>query len=133
MNTKTILITGFSLAGLGVALGAFGAHALKEVLGDNGTGIWETGHLYHMLHALGIIAIGLLSLKLKESRLLRSAFFCMLLGIICFSGSLYLLALPGAWSWLGPITPIGGILFIISWILLIIATIKDQSTLVQQK
>ena len=131
MSYKSILFIGFILAALGVILGAFGAHALKDTLGEYGTSIWEKGHLYQMFHALGIVAIGLIGQHQGINKHLGLAFYCMLAGIICFSGSLYLLALDLGWSWLGPITPIGGLFFIISWILLILAVLRNKDTLIQ--
>lgn len=123
---KGSIITGALHGLLAVALGAFGAHALKEVLDDYGTGIWETAVQYQMFHAGALLVIGILmSAKIfGEVKQLKIAMICFNLGILFFSGSLYVLALSGI-GVLGAITPIGGVLFITSWILVIVATLKN--------
>ena len=105
---------------ISVALGAFGAHGLKGIMYLD---IWETGVRYEMYHALGLIAIGILSGILKSSALLSWSGWLMLIGIVLFSGSLYVLSLTKI-SVLGAITPIGGVAFLASWILLAIAAVK---------
>ncbi|PYF04016.1 DUF423 domain-containing protein [Ureibacillus chungkukjangi] len=124
---KGSIISGAIHGFLVVALGAFGAHALESVLDDYSTGIWETAVQYQMFHALAIVAIGILmSPKLFGSiKLLKIAAICMNLGIVFFSGSLYILALSGI-SILGAITPIGGVLFLVGWILIIVTTLKNK-------
>ncbi len=102
------------LSFLAVALGAFGAHALKGTLQANDTTeIWKTAVLYHFLHALALLALGAFPATNKLSPLL------FLAGIVIFSGSLYLLALTNI-RWLGAITPIGGLCFLAGWIWLAI-------------
>jgi uncharacterized membrane protein YgdD (TMEM256/DUF423 family) len=105
-------VAGALLAGLAVALGAFGAHALKAVLAPEALGWWDTAVQYHMWHALGLILIG----ALPRPRLGLPA---ALLGggILLFSGPLYLMALTGE-RWLGAVTPIGGAAMIAGWALL---------------
>lgn len=99
---------------LAVALGAFGAHSLKEVLQTNDTTeVWKTAVLYHFLHALGLLILAILPVT---SRTVAILFVC---GIALFSGSLYLLALTNI-KWLGAITPLGGVSFIAGWLILII-------------
>jgi uncharacterized membrane protein YgdD (TMEM256/DUF423 family) len=94
---------------LGVALGAFGAHGLKTLLATNGTlDIWNKAVFYHLVHAVALVA---LSWHPTEN---RGALTCLFLGILIFSGSLYLLAITNA-KWLGAITPIGGLFFLIGW------------------
>ncbi len=99
-----------------VMLGAFGAHALKSRLDSNATEIYKTAVLYHALHALGLIVLGILSQLTSDPKVSLSAIF-ILFGIILFSGSLYLLSLTGH-KWLGAITPLGGVSFLIGWILI---------------
>ena len=111
MKTQ-ISIAGFLLA-LAVALGAFGAHALTDVLTPERLETWETAVFYHTWNALGVILVALIS-KLFEIRLKRVADL-ILLGILIFSGSLYTLCLTSI-GWFGAITPIGGLFLIIAWI-----------------
>lgn len=97
----------------GVGLGAFGAHALKETLAaSNTTDIWRTAVLYHLVHAAAAFA----AMTSALSERLRPAVLCWLLGTLLFCGSLYGLALGGPRQ-LGPITPLGGVLFIVGWLL----------------
>lgn len=100
---------------IGVSLGAFGAHGLKKFADSHAIDIWQTATLYLFVHALGLLAIGVLHTK-NPNRIDKSAYL-MQGGIIIFSGSLYAMAL-GAPKWLGAITPVGGMLFIIAWLLL---------------
>ena len=104
-----------------VILGAFGAHGLKDVLDDYGHSIYNKAVLYHMFHTMAIMVLGLISQIQPEIQFSLSG-WAFLFGIIIFSGSLYVLAITGIKS-LGMITPIGGLLFIIGWILLIIKTV----------
>ena len=100
---------------LAVALGAFGAHGLKDVLARNQTTvIWEKAVLYHFIHAL------LLLVMAGRRPLHTGPWFCFLAGIVVFSGSLYLLAVTNQ-RWLGAITPLGGLSFIAGWLWLVIA------------
>ena len=113
---KSIIMTGALLAGLAVMLGAFGAHALKAKVSPENLTIFDTAVKYHMYHALGLILIGLLGFHFPV-KLIQIPAYLMMGGILIFSGSLYILVLSGI-RWLGAITPIGGIAFIISWLLL---------------
>ncbi|NTX64856.1 DUF423 domain-containing protein [Myxococcus sp. CA051A] len=113
------LVLGAVNAFLSVAAGAFGAHALKARLPPDLLVIFETGARYHMYHALGLLAVGLLSL-LRPSSLLNGAGWAMLVGIVLFSGSLYALALSGV-RVLGAVTPLGGLGFLAGWALFAIA------------
>ncbi len=100
---------------LAVAFGAFGAHALKSTLEANGLGdAWKTAVLYHFLHAIALLALALVGAGPK------AAWWLLFSGIIIFSGSLYAICLTNA-HWLGPITPIGGLLFFAGWLWLAIA------------
>lgn len=98
-------------AGLAVALGAFGAHGLKPVLllRPEGMETWKTAVLYHMVHT-----VVMLVLALQGSRANRAAWLLLALGTIFFSASLYLLATIG-WKFLGPVTPLGGLLLLAGW------------------
>ncbi|MDQ8193591.1 DUF423 domain-containing protein [Coraliomargarita sp. SDUM461004] len=104
-----------------VMLGAFGAHALQPTLESRGTtAVWKTAVDYQMWHALAL----LLTAHYKSyNRAVLSALWCFSLGVLLFSGSLYWLALGGP-RWLGPITPLGGLLFIAGWASLIYAALK---------
>ena len=118
---KLFLIIGAFNAMLAVALGAFGAHGLEGKLSEKYMDIWDKATAYQMYHALGIIAIAILNGTTKMN--LNTAGWLMTLGIVLFSGSLYLLALTQI-KVLGAITPIGGVLFIAGWVMLMIAAIK---------
>jgi len=100
-----------------VALGAFGAHGLKTKVAPDMLAVWETAVLYHLVHALGLLLIGILCLLMPDLALLRNAGWALLIGTLFFSGSLYLLVLTGVKP-LGMITPIGGVAFLVGWILL---------------
>lgn len=115
--SRTYLLIAAIAAGLAVALGAFGAHSLKNILTPEKLATFQTAVSYHFYHALGLLAISiLLHLFAGERRLIISArFLCG--GIILFSGSLYLYVLIG-WRWLPMLTPFGGLCFIIGWIFL---------------
>ncbi|MEK8198425.1 DUF423 domain-containing protein [Lysinibacillus sp. FSL M8-0134] len=122
---EMFLALGAILACLGVVLGAFGAHALKDKFASpHYAAIWETAVQYHMYHALGIIGLGILSSEslLGSTSLLSLAGYLMFTGIIFFSGSLYVLAVTGVKK-LGAITPIGGMLFIVAWVLVAVAAL----------
>ncbi|MBC1342620.1 DUF423 domain-containing protein [Listeria welshimeri] len=118
---KKTIITGAVFAGLAVLLGAFGAHALKDVLGRYAS-TWETGVQYQMFHAVGILIIGLLMEK-QTSRLYNWAAILFSVGIVFFSSSLYVLSISKV-TVLGAITPIGGVCFVVGWFLLILGVSK---------
>lgn len=123
---KFFIIAGAINGFLSVALGAFGAHALKERLTERYLAIWETAVQYQMFHAVALIAIGILLHPnlLGTSGALTGAGYAILIGIIIFSGSLFVLALSGV-GILGAITPIGGVAFLVGWVLLIVAVAKS--------
>jgi uncharacterized membrane protein YgdD (TMEM256/DUF423 family) len=106
-----------------VALGAFGAHALKARLPADLLAAWNTGVQYHLWHALGMIAVGLSSAIVPEGPWLRAAGALLLAGILLFSGSLYALAL-GAPRALGALTPFGGLSLILGWLALVVAVLR---------
>ena len=122
-SAKLFLAAGGLAALTAVALGAFGAHALKTRLSTEMLALWHTGVEYHVYHALGLLAVGLVAAQLPESMLLKWSGWLMLAGIVLFSGSLYALALSGE-RWLGAITPIGGTAFLAAWGLFVIAVLK---------
>ncbi len=106
---------GAILGGLSVLIGAFAAHSLRGVLSLSALTLVETGARYQMYHALALLGVGLLALWYKEpSVLLKITGCCFVAGIVCFSGSLYGLSLGNA-SWLGPVTPMGGLLLVVGW------------------
>jgi uncharacterized membrane protein YgdD (TMEM256/DUF423 family) len=122
---KLFLITGSIAMAMAVGLGAFGAHGLKNMLTDEMLDIFETGVRYHFYHAIGLLLIGFLAQQLPSSSLLQWSGWLMTGGILVFSGSLYILATTGI-RWLGAITPLGGLCFIASWILLALAIWKGM-------
>ena len=110
-----LFITLASLSGmLAVAFGAFGAHALKNRLDDYAMGVFQTAVQYHFYHSLALLAVGVIALSQPHTTLLRSSGWLFLVGIVVFSGSLYLLSISGA-RWLGAVTPLGGLEFIAAW------------------
>jgi uncharacterized membrane protein YgdD (TMEM256/DUF423 family) len=117
MNQRTTLLTGVVFGGLAVAIGAFGAHALRPLLEENGrTATFELAVRYQFYHAFAALFAGVL-MNTFTSRHLGRAAVCFALGIVIFSGSLYALSLSGVLI-LGAITPVGGILLIAGWVLL---------------
>jgi len=112
------------LAAAGVALGAFGAHALKSRLPPDLLAVWHTGVQYHLWHALGMIAVGLSAAIVPDGPWLRGAGALLLAGIVLFSGSLYALAL-GAPRGFGALTPIGGISLVLGWLALAVAVLRS--------
>lgn len=104
---------------MAVAAGAFGAHFLKSRLSAEDLTTFETAARYQMYHALALLAVSILA-HVRPSSAGSAAGWCMLLGIVLFSGSLYGLSL-GGWKWLGPITPIGGLLLLAGWLMLAVA------------
>ena len=107
-----------------VGAGAFGAHGLKRIVSPELLAVWQTGVLYHLIHALGILAVALLGAR-YGSPLLSAAGLVMFAGIVLFSGSLYLLALTGT-HWLGAVTPLGGVAFLASWAMVTLAAYRSQ-------
>ena len=125
LTTHKLFITLGSInAMLAVMLGAFGAHGLKSRLTAELMAIFQTGVQYHFYHAFGLILIGIIAMHFPGSVWLKWSGWVMLTGIVLFSGSLYMLALTNL-RWLGAITPIGGLAFIIAWLVLIVAILKS--------
>jgi len=117
-NLMNYLMIGSITGCLAVVMGAFGAHALKDILDDYGQSIYNKAVLYHIFHSIMLLIVGLIN-NIQPELSLSISGLSFLFGIILFSGSLYILAITGIKS-LGMITPIGGVLFIIGWIFLII-------------
>jgi uncharacterized membrane protein YgdD (TMEM256/DUF423 family) len=113
-----VFITVGALSGfLAVALGAFGAHALRERLSAESLQVFQTGVTYQMYHALALLAVGVLLARfsIDGSPWLTAAGWLFVAGSLLFSGSLYLLSLSGT-TWLGAITPLGGVAFLLGWL-----------------
>jgi uncharacterized membrane protein YgdD (TMEM256/DUF423 family) len=123
MIQQTFIITGAFFGMLAIIFGAFGAHALKKILSDDQLKSFETGVKYQMYHAIILLLLGF-NFQFSTSAM----YWCFTLGIILFSFSIYGLVLNDAkgkkLKFLGPITPIGGLLFVVGWLLLILKTIN---------
>lgn len=123
MTQKIVLLTAAVLGGLSVGVGAFGAHALRATLEAGGrVETFETAVKYQFYHTLALLAIGVLMYHIPDRRLGYAA-IAMLVGIIIFSGSLYVLCLTGV-RWLGAVTPIGGVALIVGWVLLALSVYR---------
>lgn len=121
-NPNTVIAVGSLLAFIGVLAGAFGAHALKNTLDAYYMDVFKTAVQYQMMHALGMVLIGILMQTMNAAALSWAAGL-MLAGVILFSGSLYLLTLSGT-KWLGMVTPIGGLCFMAGWLMLMFAALR---------
>lgn len=114
MRPDRAVLLGALFAGLAVALGAFGAHALKDQLDARALEVFDTGVRYQLAHSLALLACAALG---DRGRRTGAAAWCFTAGIVLFSGSLYGLALAD-WKWLGPVTPLGGVAFLAGWVAL---------------
>lgn len=114
---KSFWVIGCVLAFLGVAAGAFGAHALREHLPADLLAVWETAARYQMYHALALLAVAWAAQRWPDAALVAVAGWLFIAGVVVFSGSLYLLALTGV-RWLGAVTPLGGLALLAGWLLL---------------
>ncbi len=115
--SNTWVLVGAISGFITVALGAFGAHGLKELLKTNHTtDIFNKAVLYQMFHTIALLIVGILEISTQKSMFLSGLFFTT--GILIFSGSLYFLAITNL-TWLGAVTPIGGICFLAGWVCLI--------------
>lgn len=122
---KIILITASVFGTLAVIFGAFGAHYLKSKLGVAEIAIWKTAVDYQFYHTLALL--GIANFSRSRSRLINAAFWFFSIGIILFSGSLYILALKSSIApFIGPVTPIGGLFLILGWLSILLATIKNK-------
>jgi uncharacterized membrane protein YgdD (TMEM256/DUF423 family) len=104
-----------------VGLGAFGAHALRERISPAMLEVYRTGVLYHMLHALAALVVGLAARRIRRARLIVGLY---VVGVVLFSGSLYLMAVTGVLA-LGAITPLGGLAFLAGWALLAFSPLAE--------
>lgn len=129
---KQLFQTGSFLAGTALALGAFGAHALREQITDQYLNVYETGVRYQFFHAFALLILAVFLRRLHE-KTVKLAFFLFTSGAIIFSGSLYLLSTSMLWygedlKWLGGITPIGGVALITGWLLMAVNGYKYTSS-----
>jgi uncharacterized membrane protein YgdD (TMEM256/DUF423 family) len=108
---------------LGVVFGAFGAHALRNTLGEKSMGVYQTGNHYQFIHALALILLGIWGSS-HESSMVSNAGWCFTIGTVLFSGSLYALAITDI-KILGAITPLGGLSFIAGWIFFALASYQN--------
>jgi uncharacterized membrane protein YgdD (TMEM256/DUF423 family) len=120
---KLFLILGAIHAFLAVALGAFGAHGLEGKISEKYLKTWNTAVQYQMFHAIGLFIVAFLTDKLAQTNLIVTAGWSLFIGILLFSGSLYVLSVTGI-KVLGAITPLGGVAFLVGWVLLIVAAVK---------
>ncbi len=109
---------------IGVGTGAFGAHGLRAHVGPDMLAVWQTAVLYQMVHALGLLGVAALRPRLHR-KLATTGILFLLAGVLIFSGSLYVLVLSGMRS-LGAITPLGGVSFMIGWLLIAVAALRGQ-------
>lgn len=129
--SKSILSGAALLGALAVILGAFGAHGLKQLVPPETVTTFETGVRYHFYHVFALLATGLIAMH-SQSVFLKRAAQCFLIGVLLFSGSLYLLTLLKATdtvglSKLGLITPVGGVFLVAGWIFLFLALLKRDT------
>jgi len=117
MNARLCVLLAAVALAAAVALGAFGAHALKAKLAPDAFAAYQTAVQYHFWHSLGLLGIGILMTQWPAAQGLAWTAWMLIVGVTLFSGSLYLLALTGA-RWLGALTPIGGAAFIAAWVVL---------------
>ena len=126
MNAKQILQLAGISGVLAVGLGAFGAHSLEALLIQNGRlDTFQTAVNYHFYHTLALFGIGILATIKPDWKGISFAAWSMVLGILIFSGSLYVLSLTGI-TWLGAITPLGGLAFILGWSSLVYLSFKNK-------
>jgi len=122
-GAKIFLLLGSTNAMLAVILGAFGAHALKTRLGSDLMTVYQTGVHYHFYHALGLLIVGIITYQFPPSLWIKTSGWLMFAGILLFSGSLYILSVTQI-RWLGAITPLGGMAFILAWLALVIGIFR---------
>ncbi len=121
--SRLAILLGAGNAILAILLGAFAAHAVRDSLSVKMLSVFHTAVDYHLYHALGLIIVGLLISQRPNNLLLNASVVTMLMGLVIFCGSLYALSLSGL-TWIGMMTPFGGIAFMVSWILVLFAFIK---------
>ncbi len=123
--SKLFIFLGSVNAFLAVALGAFGAHGLKSKLTTEMLEIYDTAFKYHIIHAIGMILIGIIAHWIAHANLLNWSGWLLFIGILIFSGSLYILSITGM-RWLGAVTPIGGLSFLAGWLLLAVFALRNM-------
>lgn len=121
---RRFVALGSAMAFLGIALGAFGTHVLKDRISTSGIEIWKTGVQYHLIHAIGLVLVGILAGNLP-AKSIKTVGWLMFSGIVIFSGSLYALAVTDV-KILGAITPLGGLCFLASWATLVASATKSS-------
>jgi uncharacterized membrane protein YgdD (TMEM256/DUF423 family) len=126
---KRIIITASIFGALAVILGAFGAHSLKKILSPEQLDVWHTAVQYHFYHTFALLFLS--TFARFKNKIINFSAYCFSIGIFLFSGSLYLMALKnilvvGSANVLGPITPIGGLFFILGWLSLFLAAVRDK-------
>ncbi len=114
---------GAGAALLAVMAGAYGSHGLRGTLDARGLEVFQTAVTYQMYHAIALVLVALLALSSLNRRLLAAAAVLFGAGIVLFSGSLYLLVLTDL-RWIGPLTPLGGLCFMMAWALMIVAAVR---------
>jgi uncharacterized membrane protein YgdD (TMEM256/DUF423 family) len=125
-HARFLVVAGCMAAMLGLACGAFGTHALRSHITPDLLATWQTGVAYHFYHALGMLAMGLVSQIIGSSKLLNWAGAMMISGLLLFSGSLYLLALTGIRAF-GAVAPIGGLAWMGAWALFAAAVWRNHT------
>lgn len=126
---KRIIITAAILGAIAVICGAFGAHALRAVLAPKQLEVWQTGVQYQFYHVFALLFLA--NFSQMKTGLINTAYYLFTFGTVLFSGSVYLLAcrdllkMPGLAA-IGPVTPVGGLLFIAGWITLALAAVKNK-------
>ena len=121
---KTLLLFGLFFCGISVLMGAFGAHALKDKLSEYSMSIYDKAVFYQVFHAIGILFVSILG-QIFNTQDFNVCGWLFIIGILLFSGSLFILSITGL-KWLGAITPIGGVMFILGWFLLFFKVLKMQ-------
>jgi uncharacterized membrane protein YgdD (TMEM256/DUF423 family) len=127
MQNRTTLALAFAFGFFAVAIGAFGAHGLKPFMDAYQQSIFETASRYHFYHSIALLAVAFL----PNNSIAKYISVCFVTGIILFSGSLYLLSLKTFlhiehWKFLGPITPLGGLFFLVGWLLGLVQVFKNK-------
>lgn len=125
MRSRAMIVIGAALMALAVGFGAFGAHIVEEMLTPDRFDVYQTAVQYHFYHALGLLLTGILARLFGTSRWFQVSAWLTLSGILIFSGSLYLLTLTDT-GWLGAVTPLGGVAFILGWVCLATAVVSSQ-------
>ncbi|MCM3698111.1 DUF423 domain-containing protein [Paenibacillus macerans] len=120
---QTMLVLGGIMMFTAVALGAFGAHALKNILTEERQKTYQTGVQYHIAHGLGLVLLGLAAAQSAHASQIVLAGWFLFAGIVLFSGSLYALSLTGIRK-LGAITPFGGVCFLVGWAIFVAAAVQ---------